>query len=57
MIGYTWVCDKCESYFNGRLDRLAWQEQAESQRCGESEGCGEPATDGAKSRSRRPVYR
>ena len=22
VIGYTWVCDKCESYFNGRLDRL-----------------------------------
>ena len=21
-IGYAWVCDKCESYFNGRLDRL-----------------------------------
>jgi hypothetical protein len=20
--GYTWVCDKCEGYFNGRLDRL-----------------------------------
>jgi hypothetical protein len=22
VIGYTWVCDKCESYFNGSLDRL-----------------------------------
>ena len=22
VVGYTWVCDKCESYFNGRLDRL-----------------------------------
>ena len=22
LIGYTWVCDKCESYFHGRLDRL-----------------------------------
>ena len=22
LIGYTWACDKCESYFNGRLDRL-----------------------------------
>jgi hypothetical protein len=22
VIGYTWLCDKCESYFNGRLDRL-----------------------------------
>ena len=22
VIGYTWVCDKCESYFSGRLDRL-----------------------------------
>jgi len=22
VIGYTWVCDKCESHFNGRLDRL-----------------------------------
>ena len=21
-IGYAWACDKCESYFNGRLDRL-----------------------------------
>jgi hypothetical protein len=22
VVGYTWVCDKCESYFSGRLDRL-----------------------------------
>ena len=22
VIGYTWICDKCESYFSGRLDRL-----------------------------------
>jgi hypothetical protein len=22
VVGYTWVCDKCEGYFNGRLDRL-----------------------------------
>ena len=22
LIGYTWACDRCESYFNGRLDRL-----------------------------------
>ncbi len=22
VIGYTWACDKCESYFRGRLDRL-----------------------------------
>ena len=22
MIGYAWLCDKCESYFSGRLDRL-----------------------------------
>jgi len=22
VVGYTWACDKCESYFNGRLDRL-----------------------------------
>jgi len=22
VIGYTWACDKCESYFSGRLDRL-----------------------------------
>ena len=22
LVGYTLVCDKCESYFNGRLDRL-----------------------------------
>jgi hypothetical protein len=22
VIGYTWACDKCEAYFNGRLDRL-----------------------------------
>ena len=22
LIGYTWVCDKCESYLHGRLDRL-----------------------------------
>jgi hypothetical protein len=22
VIGYTWACDKCESFFNGRLDRL-----------------------------------
>jgi len=22
VVSYTWVCDKCESYFNGRLDRL-----------------------------------
>ena len=22
VIGYTWACDRCESYFNGRLDRL-----------------------------------
>jgi len=22
VIGYVWVCDKCESYFSGRLDRL-----------------------------------
>ena len=22
VVGYTWACDKCESYFSGRLDRL-----------------------------------
>ena len=22
VIGFTWSCDKCESYFSGRLDRL-----------------------------------
>ena len=22
VIGFTWGCDKCESYFSGRLDRL-----------------------------------
>jgi len=22
LIAHTWACDKCESYFNGRLDRL-----------------------------------
>ena len=22
VIGYTWVCDRCERYFNGRLDRF-----------------------------------
>ena len=22
VVGYTWVCDKCESFFSGRLDRL-----------------------------------
>ena len=22
VIGYTWACDKCESYFSGRLDRI-----------------------------------
>ncbi len=22
VIGYAWTCDKCESYFHGRLDRL-----------------------------------
>ena len=21
VVGYTWVCDKCESYFNERIDR------------------------------------
>ena len=22
VVGYTWACDKCESYFSGRLDRV-----------------------------------
>ena len=22
VVGYTWICDKCESYFLGRFDRL-----------------------------------
>jgi hypothetical protein len=22
LVGYTWACDKCEGYFQGRLDRL-----------------------------------
>ncbi len=22
MVGFTWVCDKCESYVGGRLDRI-----------------------------------
>ncbi len=22
VIGYTWVCDRCERYFSGRLDRF-----------------------------------
>jgi hypothetical protein len=27
VISYTWACDKCESYFTGRLDRLLSRSQ------------------------------
>ena len=55
VIGYTWICDKCESYFSGRLDRLL-SRASRTQRCGKSGGPGEPAADGAKGRWPRPVY-
>jgi len=32
LIAYTWACDKCESYFNGRLDRLLSMRKPELRR-------------------------
>jgi hypothetical protein len=31
-IGYIWACDKCDSYFHGRLDRLLSKGQPEKSR-------------------------
>ena len=32
VIGYTWACDKCEGYFQGRLDRLLGMNKPERSR-------------------------